>query len=237
MPLPSSLTSASRTNPTLTQCRSAATAIPRSAAGCSRHSSAPASRAMTLILPAEPCQMLPEKSSAWTVGGRKWVMIDAGSSNTITASNAARTMRITGHSERDRGIGSAARLGERDAGIHHSRPGGAIHGDRLDRESITLIEHGQPSHQRIEGSSLQLYAHAVAIGLRPAQSGGETSLAADAVDQNHGRLSRALGETAAGCANLRSVHLHPCQIFTLARIALERIRHRGMQGHQNSQHQ
>src|ERR1700688_1176874 len=169
-PRRSIVTAASTTKPTLTQCTSAATSIPSRAAGCRRHSSAPPSRASTLIFPAEPCQRLPEKSSACTDGGKKCVMIDAGSAAMITASIATRPMRTSGQYERDRGAGLAARLGERDAGIHHSRLGGAIHGDRFDREPITLIERGKPSNQGIERRGLELHAYARGVGLRPAQS-------------------------------------------------------------------
>ena len=60
----------------------------------------------------------------------------------------------------------APRRGEGDVGIDHSRPGGAIDGDRIDRKTVTLIERSKPGHQGIEGRRLQLHAHAVAARLR-----------------------------------------------------------------------
>jgi hypothetical protein len=53
-------------------------------------------RALTLIFPAEPCQMLPEKSSAWMDAGRKCATSDAGNVATITASTATSPMRTSG---------------------------------------------------------------------------------------------------------------------------------------------
>ena len=44
---------------------------------------------VTVILPAEPCHTLPEKSSACTVAGRKCVTMDAGSALIATASAAS----------------------------------------------------------------------------------------------------------------------------------------------------
>src|SRR5258708_31110102 len=236
-PCRSTLTAASTTKATLTQCTSADTCIPSRAAGCRRHSSAPASCASTLIFPAEPCQILPEKSSACTSGGKKRVTTDAGTAQMTTASTAASPMRTSGQYERDRGAGLTSRLGERDAGIHHSRPGAAIHGDRFDRQPIMFIERGKPGNQGIERRRFQLHTDAGPAGLSPAQGTAEPGLAADSVDQHHGCFARVRSQLIARRAELRGIRLHPCQIRALRSIALDRARHRGLQGHQYSQHQ
>ncbi len=115
-------------------------------AGCRRHSSAPASRALTVILPAEPCHRVPEKSSACTAAGSKCVTMEAGSALTATASAASTKMsRTKGQMERAGragGRGSAPRRGEGDVGIDHSRSGGTIDGDRIDRKTVALVEGG-----------------------------------------------------------------------------------------------
>src|SRR6266404_477479 len=236
-PCRSTSTAASTTKATLTQFTSADSCILSRAAGCRRHSSAPASRPSTRIFPAEPCQILPEKSSACTSGGKKRVTIDAGTAEMTTASIAARPARTSGQYERDRGADLASRLSERDAGIHHSRPGGAIHGDRFDREPMTLIERGEPGDQGIEGRRFQLHTDAGPVGLSPAQRVAEAGLSADPVDQNHRRFARVRGRLTARRADLRSVRLHPRQIRPLRFIALDGARNRGLQRHQYSQHQ
>src|SRR5271168_325601 len=220
-PCRSIFTAASITNPTLTQCRSALNAMPSSAAGCSRHSSAPASRPFTVILPAEPCQRLPEKSSADTVGGKKRATIDAGRAATTATAIAAIPMRMSGQCERDGAAGSALRRGERDAGIHQSRLDRAIQGDRLDGQPMTLIERGQPCDQGVERSGLQLHAYAAPIGLGAAQCAGEPVLARHPVDQYHWSHARVRGQLTAGGAHLRSVHLHPLKILALGLVAAD----------------
>src|SRR5579863_413875 len=236
-PCRSIFTAASITNPTFTQCRSALNAMPSSATGCSRHSSAPASRPFTVILPAEPCQRLPEKSSATTMGGKKCAAIDAGRAATIAAAIAAIPMRMSGQCERDRAAGSALRRGERDAGIHQSRLGRAIQGDRLDGETMPLIERGQPCDQGVERSGLQLHAYAAPIGLSAAQGAGKTMLAGHPVDQYHRSHARVRGQLAAGGADLRSVRMHPLEVLALGLVAVDRARQGGMQRHQDSEHQ
>src|SRR3984957_11529118 len=236
-PWASSEAEASMTKLVLTQCRSVDTVKPSSDAGCSRHSSAPASRALTLIFPAEPCQMLPEKSSACTDGGRKCVITEAGKAAMLTASSAASPMRMAGQRFRERGAALASRLAERNAGIHRSRLGSAIHRDRLDREPIALVERGERRNHGVEGRSLELHADAGAVGLGAAQSAAETRLAADPVDQHHRRLARVGGQLTAGGANLRGIDPHPGQILALRFIALDRARHRRLQRHQYAEQQ
>src|SRR5208282_6496479 len=159
-----------------------------------RHSRAPASRPATVIFPIAPCQMLPDRSSACTFGGRKCVATPAGKALRNTASAANATIRIQTAVARARaGRGSllVLRLVERDAGIDHSGLGGTIDRDRFDRESVALLERREPLDQRIEGRLLQLHANSGdAGGCGSAQRTRETGLVSNAVDQHDRGLAR-----------------------------------------------
>src|SRR5580658_1125494 len=229
-PCPSRRPRASSANPPLTQCTSASIASLKRALGCSCHSSAPALRELNVIVPAEPCHRLPEKSWALTEAGRKRLSSEAGRVATTTAAIAMTPMRTKGQNARARSGGAAVlgpRLRERDTGIDHSRAGRAIHRDRLDREAVARIQRGEPGNHRIEGRCLELHAYSrTGAGLCAAQRRGEPRFAADAVDQRHGRLAGGRRQSCAAGLNLRCVEAHPRQILFAGFAAIHRLRHR-----------
>jgi len=99
--------------------------------------------------------------------GEKCATSDAGNVAMTTASTAAGLMRTSGGYERQGGSGLMRRLDERDVGIHPSRPDRAIHRNGFDRESIMLIERGEPRDHGIEGSGLELHPDTGSAGCVP----------------------------------------------------------------------
>src|ERR1700723_3537105 len=118
--------------------------------------------------------------------GKKCATSDAGNVAMTTARTAASPMRTSGQYERGGGSGLMLRLGERDVGIHRSRPDRAIHRNGIDREPIMLIERGEPRDHGIEGRGLELHPDTGSAASCSAQPTSEPGLAAVSVDQDHG---------------------------------------------------
>src|SRR5580692_7466113 len=213
---------------------SATIASRNKASGWSRHSIAPASRALTLIFPAPPCRRLTEKSSAWTWAGMKRVTREAGSAKITTADTTIRPRRMSGQ-RRAGGGRLLSRLAERDAGIDQSGCRRAIDTDRFDGKTEAPIQRIEPAHQGVERRGFQLHANATRrVGLRSAQRTAQSHLACDPINQHDRRLVGDGGNLAAACPDLGRIRVHPRQILTSGGASLDRARDGCLQWQQNS---